>query len=265
MQRRVMPRPVGSVSTPRRAHGELARRPRLDMNQLRNAYRSGRPAVVLLRIPSEIPPRLRAQLEVVAACEHCPGLHEQSLLGRALARRTVGMCCDTPLSSIRLESTPRGQPQILVNGDRHDSPGLSIAHSDTTVGVAVCAQGRIGIDLERVRPVSAAVVARVFAPEDATYLRALGDSQREHAFARLWTVAEACAKATGTGLEMLLNGLQRLGPDRDGVYDGCLRWAVGMPYSREACAIACDPLCPVVSCIGRAPEMTLDELLYDGS
>jgi phosphopantetheinyl transferase len=106
------------------------------------------------------------------------------------------------------------------------------------------------------------VVTRVFASEDAGYLQSLEGRQQEYAFARLWTVAEACAKVRGVGLEMLLKRMGPLGHECEGVYEEDLSWAAGLLYGNEAAAIACDRLRPTVGCIHRAAELTLDELIY---
>jgi phosphopantetheinyl transferase len=235
--------------------------PRLDTDQLRDLYRSGLPAVFLMKVPDGLPHRLRGCLEELASCPQNKHINDGSLLGRVMARRAVEICCDVPLSKIQLTNTPRGQPRVMLNSGAA-RPGVSISHSKATIAVALSACGRIGIDLERLRPMSSSVVTRVFASDDAGYLRSLCGRQQEYAFARLWTVAEACAKARGIGLEMLLNRMGPLGHEHEGIYEGDLRWATGLLYGNEAAAIACDRLRPTVGCIQRAPEMTLDELIH---
>ena len=76
--------------------------------------------------------------------------------------------------------------------------------SDTVGGtvIAICRQGRIGVDLERVaRQMSVArLAARYFTDAEATGLRDLSPEIARAAFLRLWTAKEASCKATGTGI-----------------------------------------------------------------
>jgi len=76
--------------------------------------------------------------------------------------------------------------------------------SDTAGGtlIAVCAKGRVGVDLERVDrqlPVQP-LARRWFHPEECLALQALSPEQARAAFLRLWTAKEAGCKATGTGI-----------------------------------------------------------------
>jgi phosphopantetheinyl transferase len=86
----------------------------------------------------------------------------------------------------------------------------------------------------------------VFAPTDVTRVLALAGSERDHEFARLWTVAEACAKAIGEGLRLLLRRLDPIGDADEGAWSGGpLTWAVAEPTRGYVCAIASDvPVIP---------------------
>jgi 4'-phosphopantetheinyl transferase len=75
--------------------------------------------------------------------------------------------------------------------------------------------GRIGVDIEAIRPVDDAdgIVRRFFAmPELAEYERFDGDARRV-AFFRLWTLKEAFVKATGDGLLRSLDSFAVLTSD----------------------------------------------------
>lgn len=76
--------------------------------------------------------------------------------------------------------------------------------SDTTGGslVAVCARGRVGVDLEQLqrRPPVARLAARYFSAAEASSLAAMDEQAARQSFLYLWTAKEASCKATGTGI-----------------------------------------------------------------
>ena len=87
-------------------------------------------------------------------------------------------------------------------------PSFNVSHSTDAVVVAVAEKGRVGVDVERVRPVQrmAGVAARKFAPAEQAWFAAAGADagadadERNVAFFRIWTRKEAFAKALGRGL-----------------------------------------------------------------
>ncbi|WP_051534778.1 4'-phosphopantetheinyl transferase family protein [Deefgea rivuli] len=85
--------------------------------------------------------------------------------------------------------------------------GLSWTH-----GAAYCAaalgQGRVGIDLEIIRPRKQlqAIATSYFDPRETAWLAGLPEAEQLRAFYILWVAKEALLKALGTGL---VGGLQR--------------------------------------------------------
>jgi 4'-phosphopantetheinyl transferase len=58
----------------------------------------------------------------------------------------------------------------------------------------------VGIDVQRPEPVTAGRLRRCGSDSARRALAALPDAEREHEYARIWAVQEACVKAAGTGL-----------------------------------------------------------------
>ncbi len=87
---------------------------------------------------------------------------------------------------------------------------FNIAHTDDEILLALCAEGRVGVDVEaRERPSDALALARrYFRDEEVAALEALPARLRQQRFLELWTLKEARVKATGEGLS---RGLRRVG------------------------------------------------------
>ncbi len=91
-----------------------------------------------------------------------------------------------------------GRP-VLRTGGTHD---FNLSQSGRLIAVAVTVAGRIGIDVERVRPVGGvlALAAEAFGPAAVQELAALGEPGRSIRFLEYWTRLEALVKAAGADL-----------------------------------------------------------------
>ena len=98
----------------------------------------------------------------------------------------------------RFQATVFGRPQV--------APGLPqvhfcVSHIDTMAVIAVSRDAPVGVDIETVRRDCAAGVIEAFcSARERRALTQLNEPARARAFARLWTLKEAYAKLTGTGL-----------------------------------------------------------------
>lgn len=118
--------------------------------------------------------------------------------GEQLLRAVLAPLVGRPAASLQFGREDHGRPFLRHPG----APDFNL--SDTAGGslVALCRQGRVGIDLERGdrRPPVARLARRWFANEEATALTALPAERQALAFLHLWTAKEASCKATGTGI-----------------------------------------------------------------
>lgn len=106
------------------------------------------------------------------------------------------------------------EPRALVFGageygkpylqDIPDAPHFSVSHSEDTALIAL-SQHPVGVDIERVRPLSAlAQMADIaFTDAERTALWDQPDAARLTAFFRLWTRKEAVTKAHGAGFRLI--------------------------------------------------------------
>ncbi|MDO4632869.1 MAG: 4'-phosphopantetheinyl transferase superfamily protein [Eubacteriales bacterium] len=83
-----------------------------------------------------------------------------------------------------------------------DHPEIHFNYSHTRTAAAVGLSTRsIGVDVEALRSISAAVTRRICHAEEAAFLESIADEQRRQILlTKLWTAKEACGKCTGLGL-----------------------------------------------------------------
>ena len=125
----------------------------------------------------------------------------QFVVGRAALRAVLGAHLRTPPQDLAIDCDAHGKPRLA---GASDSTGLrfNVAHSADVVIVAVTAGCEVGVDVERVRPVSHSeqIARRYFHTAEIDAILALPTSKRDHAFLQCWAGKEAVLKATGTGL-----------------------------------------------------------------
>lgn len=99
----------------------------------------------------------------------------------------------------------RAQPwTVAAQGKPYwpDCPlSFSLSHTDGLVA-ACLAPADVGVDVERVRPVSRRLAERFCSPDECARLCSLPESGRLAAFFDLWTLKESYAKATGRGISL---------------------------------------------------------------
>src|SRR5262245_5987926 len=83
---------------------------------------------------------------------------------------------------------------------------FNLSHSDNLALVAVARGREVGVDVERVRPVSdmAGIAARFFSPLERQALDRVAPDKRLRAFFATWVAKEAYLKACGDGLTRVL-------------------------------------------------------------
>ena len=98
----------------------------------------------------------------------------------------------------RFRSTSYGKPQVAAGLPEVQ---FCISHIDTMSVIAVSRDGPVGVDIETVAsPGSDKLIESFCSPKERRALSQLDEPARARAFARLWTLKEAYAKLTGTGL-----------------------------------------------------------------
>ena len=112
-----------------------------------------------------------------------------------LARTALMKSCEK--SGLRMDAFPKDEKGVPIPiGDVH----WSLTHKSDMVG-GVAALLPVGMDLETIRPVNDALLAKV---ADNDEWRLVG-GDRQRAFFRFWTAKEAVLKAVGKGMVGLSN------------------------------------------------------------
>lgn len=85
---------------------------------------------------------------------------------------------------------------------------FSLSHSGGVALLAVARDGRLGVDIEVLRPLPDVdvIARRMFSPAEYEALAAESAADRCPAFLRVWTCKEAVVKALGGGLSIALDG-----------------------------------------------------------
>jgi 4'-phosphopantetheinyl transferase len=119
------------------------------------------------------------------------------LAGRLALRELLGRYLDRAPSDLRFDYSAHGKPELPGETLR-----FNVAHSDDLAVIALTAQDRLGIDVERVRelPDLDDVARTVFSASELEVLGALPRDTRTQAFFNCWTRKEAFVKAVGEGL-----------------------------------------------------------------
>lgn len=123
-------------------------------------------------------------------------------VARGLLRLLLGRMLDRDPSSIAFIARPSGKPAI------EGAPlEFNASHSAGLALVAASRSGEVGVDVEAMRPVDVASIARLrFSSMVQRELSLLAADELVEAFYERWTHEEALLKASGDGLRRIVTG-----------------------------------------------------------
>lgn len=130
---------------------------------------------------------------------HQPRDRQLQRVARGLVRSVLSHYLPSPPESWRFDHDASGRPYVPGMESRID---FNISHTRGLVAVAVTCGYRIGVDVEWLGPLPAPDVAdAIFSPDEHRAWSALPTETERHArLLTLWTLKEACVKASGAGL-----------------------------------------------------------------
>lgn len=160
-----------------------------------------------------------------------PGARARFVAARRALRALLGAYLGLEPTRVRLEEGPHGKPALRAR--RGARPlHFSVSHSGGLAVLAFSADGPVGVDVERLRPMPNALrlAERYLTRRERARVRwARGPAARSRAFLEAWTAKEALLKATGDGLAALGRAevvrARPRGP-LEGLVDGESRWRI---------------------------------------
>lgn len=148
--------------------------------------------------------------ERARAARHRAGsVRMRFVAARACLRVLLGNLMDLQPCDVPITLSAYGKPELPP--EDQGPIFFSIAHSRETVLIALCREGRVGVDLEYLdRQTDAVEIARrSFHQNEFHEIEAIEDpAARQAAFFRCWTRKEAVIKADGRGLSLALDSFQ---------------------------------------------------------
>jgi len=123
------------------------------------------------------------------------------ITGRGILRSILSRYLGVKPEQLRFNYGPYGKP-ALTETPGGDTLRFNVSHSAGFALYAVTYNREIGVDIERIRPISEIeqIAERFFSAREWAAIRALPPSQRQEAFFSYWTCKEALMKALGDGL-----------------------------------------------------------------
>jgi 4'-phosphopantetheinyl transferase len=120
------------------------------------------------------------------------------ITARSAMRTILSEYLRQPPASLRLALGRHGKPYLADCENLH----FNLSHSGELAALAISERRRLGVDIERFRPVSMDVVADSLSPAELCRMQAAPDSIAS--FYAHWTMKEAYLKALGEGLHVPL-------------------------------------------------------------
>lgn len=160
------------------------------------------------RVPLDCgPDEIRSLSELLAADEreraarfHFPLHRDRFTVGRARLRQLLGRYLGKDPAALEFRYGSAGKPE-LAGCEAGACLPFNVSHSDGLALIAIGGPGRLGVDIERIRPrTEPDSFGSFFAPAEEAALLALPRELRERAFFACWTRKEAYIKGRGDGL-----------------------------------------------------------------
>jgi 4'-phosphopantetheinyl transferase len=128
------------------------------------------------------------------------------IAGRGFMRTLLSHYLQTEPATLEFVYNCYGKPS-LSGAFAQSELNFNLAHSESVALFAIARAGAIGVDVERIRPLTEAdkLVTQYCSAREITVFQKLPPDQKPVAFFNLWTRKEAWLKATGKGIGHLLN------------------------------------------------------------
>jgi 4'-phosphopantetheinyl transferase len=131
---------------------------------------------------------------------HFPAHRDAFVAAHGILRELLGWALAQQPSALAFSTNRYGKP-CFAPGSRFAHIHFNLSHSGGRALYAIAQLGELGVDLEKIRPLSnmPALVSRVFSPREAPLFSSLPAPVQVEAFFTCWTRKEAYLKARGEG------------------------------------------------------------------
>jgi 4'-phosphopantetheinyl transferase len=134
----------------------------------------------------------------------CEEAGRRFVVAHGALRRILSRYLDARPEQIRVVTDAQGKPHLASRAGA-STLCFSLSHSGECALLAVTKDRDVGVDVERIRPVSAwrEIAARYFSKREREALWSLPNDRTLEAFFQGWTRKEAYSKALGRGVSQL--------------------------------------------------------------
>jgi len=116
------------------------------------------------------------------------------ILTRAHLRLLLAGALGVDAAAIRFRHGAAGKPLLDAEG----GPWFNVSHSGAFAVLALAADRRVGVDVERIRPITGRDLGLYFSQAEVRELERLSEPERQPAFFRCWTRKEAYLRPAAT-------------------------------------------------------------------
>ena len=133
-------------------------------------------------------------------------LQREFILTRGILRILLGRYLGVEAPAIQFAYGPKGKPHLVECSRTH----FNLAHSGELAVFAFALDCEVGVDVEKIRPISdlAQIGERFFCAAETEELLSEEPSARQEMFFRCWTRKEAYIKAVGEGVTIPLSNFR---------------------------------------------------------
>ena len=127
---------------------------------------------------------------------------EDYLISRGVLRNILAQYLGQAPESVPIKTHPNGKPYLPGSNLQ-----FNLSHSDGFFLYGLALGAPIGIDLQRVYPISNinTIIKKYFSPEEQNLINSVNKNQLQDLFFAIWTAKEAYLKGTGEGFQRSAN------------------------------------------------------------
>lgn len=125
------------------------------------------------------------------------------IVSRGRTRELLASVVNASAVTLAFGEEAHGRPYL--RDANAPTPSFNVSHSDNLAALAVSFDARVGLDVEKIRPIDDEEIAWALSPAERGQLSVTAPEMRLETFFRFWTLKEAFMKGTGLGAALPLH------------------------------------------------------------